>query len=95
MNKTRLSVSLVSVRTTLNVWHAHLGHSSLQITKGLVKSFNLPFSRSFDLNSICQSCLLGKSKQLPFGESCRVTLCLLELVYSNVWVSPVMSNEGH
>lgn len=38
---------------------------------------------------------MGKSQPLPFGESGRVTLCPLELVHSDVWVSPIMSNEGH
>ena len=95
INKTWSNVAPVGVGITLDVWHARLGHPSSQINKGLVKSFNLPISGSFDLNSIFQSCLLGKSKQLPFGESCRVTLCPLELVHSNVWVSSVMSNDGH
>ena len=58
--------ALVSVHITFDVWHASLGNSSSQIMKGLVKFFNLPIFESFDLNSVYQSCLLEKSKQLSY-----------------------------
>ena len=95
INRIRSSAALMSVRTTLDVWHARLGHPSSKVTKSIVKSFALPVFGSSDLNSVCQPCLMGKSKQLPFEDSSRVVLSVLDLIHSDVWVSPIVSCEGH
>ena len=88
-------MAFIGVRTTPAIWHARLGHPSSHITNHIIKFFDLPVSGSYNLNSVCQFCLMGKAKQLPFGDSTRVVLSPLGLVHSDVWVSPVVSNEGH
>ena len=95
INKFSPSVALMGVRTTLNVWHARLGHTSSHITKNVVHTFDLPVSSSSNLNSICQFCQIGKSKQFPFSDSSRATLSPLDLIHSNIWVSPIVSSEVH
>jgi transposase InsO family protein len=49
---------------------------------------------SLDKTRICESCQLGKSKQLPFVESTRCTFAPLELIHSDVWISPIPSLSG-
>lgn len=84
INNFHSSVALIGVCTILDVWHARLGHPFSHITKSVIKSFNLPVSGSLNFNSVCQSYLIGKAKQLPFGDSSSVMLPPLVLIYSDV-----------
>jgi hypothetical protein len=95
VNKCRAHVALFGVKTSLDVWHARLGHPSSQITKRVVSSFQLPLAGSLSVDHICSHCQLGKSKQLPFSDSTRVSSHPLELIHSDVWVSPIVSHSGY
>ena len=95
INSLPTKIALLGVRTSSSVWHAKLGHTSSHITNHVLKSFKLPISGPFEIKYVCQFCLMGKAKQLPFGDSMRVVLSLLSLIHSDVWVSPVTSNEGY
>jgi len=44
--------------------------------------------------SSCTSCQLGKSKSLPFSDVEHLCTLPLQLVHSDVWLSPVVSNSG-
>jgi hypothetical protein len=55
---------------------------------------HLPLCGPVNKHSVCESCQLGKSKQLPFSLSSRWTKSPLELIHSDVWTSPVPSLSG-
>ena len=94
VNKFRACVALFGVKTSLDVWHARLGHPSSQITKRVVSTFQLPMAGSLNIDHVCSHCQLGKIRQLSFLDSTRVSTCPLELIHSDVWVSPVVSRDG-
>jgi transposase InsO family protein len=75
------------------MWHRKLGHMSERGLKILsernllhgLKSVNLPF---------CEHCVTSKQHRLKFGRSTARSKCILELVLSDVWESPVSSLGG-
>ena len=78
-----------SVKTTLPTWHHRLGHPSLSIFKTISSIVNLDVSSSSTLNFSCNSCFCNKSHKLPFSSSTLSTSSLLEIVFTDVWTSPV------
>lgn len=94
LNKWKGLTAHLGVKTTDVVWHQRLGHPSSSVFQQLLKNQNLPLSGSEDKTRICESCQLGKSKQLPFCESTRISTSPLEIIHSDVWTSPVSSLSG-
>ena len=60
----------------------------------VLHNYSLPVSDSFNKKSICVSCQLGKSKQLPFSASSRESTAPLELIHSDVWSTSTPSLSG-
>ena len=86
-------VAPLALATTNNHvdWHHRLGHPSLSILNKLMSSLNLS-SCSF---SNCNSCSINKSHKLPFGASSLTTIFALEVIFSDVWSSPVYSINSY
>jgi hypothetical protein len=74
LNKWKGFATYVGVKTIDLVWHQRLGHPSYFVIQDLLKNHKLPFTGSFDKSKVREACQLGKSKQLPFGNSTRCTL---------------------
>jgi hypothetical protein len=87
--------AFLGLKTTPDVWHSRLGHSSFSIVDHVIKAYNLPTS-SNKINKIpfCDFCPLGKSKQLPFSSSTLVSTGPLELIHTDLWTSPIPSMSG-
>jgi hypothetical protein len=52
-------------------------------------------SVSSDANAVCEACLLGKFKKLPFSDSRTISTNPFEIVHSDVWgPSPHQSLDG-
>jgi transposase InsO family protein len=94
LNNLKGFATYIGVKTNYLVWHQRLGHPSLSTVQHLLKNQKLLLSGSLDKTRVCESCQLGKSKQLPFVESTRCTFVPLELVHSDVWTSPIPSLSG-
>jgi histone deacetylase 1/2 len=78
------------------MWHPRLGHPSLQVVQHVLRSHELPSThKSNKIESICDTCQQGKSHQLPFSFSTRVTKVPLEIIYSDVWGPAQTSVSGH
>jgi hypothetical protein len=93
-NKLKEFSAFIGVKTTDMVWHQRLGHPSNAVFLRVLSSQHLPLSGPVNKHSVCESCQLGKSKQLLFSLSSRCTKFPLELIHSNVWTSPVSSSSG-
>lgn len=76
---------------TIN-WHHRLGHHSLSTFKSLVSDFKLNVSSY--LSFICDACQCNKSHKLSFSQSSLVSHEPLELIYTDLWTSPVYSIDG-
>ncbi|KHN17953.1 Retrovirus-related Pol polyprotein from transposon TNT 1-94 [Glycine soja] len=87
------SPSVHTVRTESSAsWHHRLGHPSSSIFKFVQKHFSLG-SNKFP-QSDCNSCQISKSHKLPFHESTLKSCYPLEIIFSDVWTSPILSIDG-
>ncbi|KAM1824444.1 hypothetical protein ACFX13_024030 [Malus domestica] len=85
--------AFVGLRCSVNTWHARLGHPANSIIKFLISNNLVPIHGTSKVN-FCESCPLGKSTKLPFQLSESVSKFPLQLVHSDVWCYPIISNEG-
>nr|DAD26772.1 TPA_asm: hypothetical protein HUJ06_028240 [Nelumbo nucifera] len=83
-----------SVKTTSSEWHSRLGHPSFDIMKNIVSKFSLPLSNSFSSPSNCIVCSCNKSHKFPFHSSTLTSSHPLEIIFSDVWTSPIYSVDG-
>ena len=83
-----------SIKTTLSEWHQRLGHPTFHILKQIVSKNKLDFSSSFSNNFSCNACLSNKSHKLSFSQSTIISSQPLETIFSDVWTSPIISNNG-
>lgn len=75
-------------------WHARLGHLSSKILHHLISCRRLDMSTSSGSNFSCDSCHCNKIHKLPFSDSSLTSFAPLELVFSDVWSSPIHSYDG-
>ncbi|WVZ23444.1 hypothetical protein V8G54_001988 [Vigna mungo] len=73
-------------------WHHRLGHPSSCIFTFIQQHFSLG-SNKFQ-QSDCNSCQINKSHKLPFSESTLKSSYPLEIIFSDVWASHVLSIDG-
>jgi len=73
-------------------WHHKLGHPSSSIFKFISHHFSLG-TNQFQ-QSDCNSCQISKSHKLPFHESTLISYYPLEIFFSDVWTSPILSFDG-
>jgi hypothetical protein len=94
LNKSRGFMALLGVKTIDMVWHQRLGQPSTSIFQNLLRHQHLPLLGFISQSTVCESCQLGKAKQLPISESNRSSSSPLEIIHSDVWTSPVPSLSG-
>lgn len=86
------SLALASVVASGPVWHRRLGHCGDTVLQFLKRQqflcYHTPFTHE------CVACKLGKSQRLPFMDASRHSSLPLQLIHSDVWQSPVISNLG-
>jgi len=75
----------VGVKASTSTWHCRLGHPSSAILHRVISKFSLPVNDSINKQTLCVSCQLGKSKQLPFSDSTIESTTPLEIIHSDVW----------
>jgi histone deacetylase 1/2 len=83
-NKQVLSVSS-GAHPSLERWHHRLGHPSFHIVQQVINKNKLSCSSESKVGSVCDSCQMAKSHQLPYPKSSSQSNFPLELVFSNVW----------
>lgn len=85
-------VAFTAIKSYAIDWHHRLGHPSLSIFKSLVSSFNLNISNNLSFN--CNACQCNKSYKLPFNKNTLISTSPLELLYTDLWTSPIHSFDG-
>ncbi|KAG7534176.1 Integrase catalytic core [Arabidopsis thaliana x Arabidopsis arenosa] len=81
-------------KASLPSWHSRLGHPSPPILQTIVSQFSLPCFDSTNKHFPCSHCLINKSHKLPFSTNTITSNKPLQYIYSDVWSSPLMSNDG-
>jgi histone deacetylase 1/2 len=74
-----------TVKITSSHWHQRLGHPTNNIVNSIVRQNDLLCNPSDNSNLVCDACHRGKSHQLSYTASSRVSTMPLELIHSDVW----------
>lgn len=89
------SLSFASVTTTtLPDWHSRLGHPATSILQTMISKFHLPLASKDLRNKPCNACSINKMHKLPFSVSTLTSSSPLEIVFSDVWTSPLLSIDN-
>ena len=83
-----------SVRVSSSQWHQRLGHPSKNVVSSIVRNNDLECSSSDTSALVCDACQCGKSRQLSYTASARVSTMPLELVHTDVWGAARASSGG-
>lgn len=89
-----LIIAFSTVKVTPSEWHQRLGHLSESIFRSLVSKFKLDLSlgsKTFH----CNDCYCNKSHKLPFAQSTLISTKPLQIIFSDVWTSPIHSIDHY
>ena len=76
-----------------SLWHRRLGHPGGSICRSLN---SLDFSnKNADMITLCHACKLDKHVRLPFSSSSTIVTEPFQIIHSDIWTSPVLSNSGY
>ena len=89
-----LLLAFSSVKTTSSEWHFRLGHPSFTIMKNIVSKFLYHCLVCYPLPHIVMPVHVKKSHKIPFSSSTLTSSHPLELLFSDVWTSPIFSVDG-
>ena len=70
-----------------DVWHKRLGHAPAQqllVHKKLLNGFSLERNLIWEPQKLCEGCVMGKMKKLPFPRTGRIAKAPLDLIHSDV-----------
>jgi len=70
--------------------HHRLGHASSRVVQQVVSRYSLPVLPESNNDSVCDACQCGKSHQLPYPVSISVSDGPMDLIFSDVWVLPLL-----
>ena len=84
----------LSAKVSTTQWHQRLGHPANNVVQTIVRQNNLSCSSSDNPVLVCDACQRGKSHQLSYSASYRVSTMPLELVHSDVWGQLVLPLGG-
>ena len=94
LNVSAIKQSFSSIKVSRDQWHSRLGHPATPIVQHSLHCHELP-SVSVNNVVVCDAYQQGKSHQLPYSLSTRVTTSPLEIIYSDVWGPAQTSVSGH
>lgn len=84
----------IGVKMSSNAWHHHLGHPTPSIQNHVLSSFHLDRPLVTTTSTHCNDCLSNKSHKLPFSTSSIISTSPLQVIFSDVWTSPLHSIDG-
>ena len=86
--------ALVGAKVTSTQWHQRVGHPTNNVVQAIVRQNNISCVPSNNHVLVCDASQRGKSRQLPYSASARVSTVPLELIHSDVWGPDVSSSSG-
>nr|GEV36338.1 retrovirus-related Pol polyprotein from transposon TNT 1-94 [Tanacetum cinerariifolium] len=79
--------------TSASTWHQRLGHPGDQVLCSLVSSHFISCNKEKS-SHICHACQLGKHVKLLFHSSDSIVEHCFDIIYSDLWTSPIISSGG-
>ena len=83
-----------SVKATPSDWHHRLGHPSEHILWHLISNYKLHLTSALLPLFHCKDYYCNKSHKLPFSQFTLVSFAYLQIIFSDVWTSPIMSIDN-
>ena len=77
----------------ISMWHSRLGHPSLPIFQKFLNVLSISFPEDHLCSFSCNSCNINKSHKLPFAKSSITSSSPLDVIFSDVWTSPISSSD--
>jgi hypothetical protein len=75
-------------------WHRRLGHPGPDVLSKLSSSSTIIYSHGRD-DSSCHACQFGRHVRLPFPSSSSQVVQPFDLIYCDLWTSPISSVSGY
>ena len=88
------SVSIFQCQDNSSQWHHRLGHLASPILQHILSHYQINSSTSLSSDFLCNACHCNKSHKLSFSNSSIVSSRPLQIIFSDVWTSHVLSNQG-
>ena len=90
----RNTIAVADASTNTSLWHHRLGHMSEKGMKMLLSKGKPPELKSIDFD-LCESCILGKQKNVSFLKTGRTPKAeKLELVHTDLWGLSLVASLG-
>lgn len=83
-----------SVSSSLD-WYHRLGHPAFNVLQKISSLFSPVFFCLNSQNLHCNSCSINKNHKLPFHDTSISSSQPLQIIFSDVWSSPVHSFDGY
>ena len=94
LNDSRFCAFSATIKSPLPIWHSRLGQPSVSVLKSVVSHYALSVLNK-DSSLLCNACSTSKSHKMPFSASTLTSTKPLELLFSDVWTSPIHSIDGY
>lgn len=86
----------LSAQVSPTLWHRRLGHANSSILRTLSSQQNISLSKTVEsVPCLCLACQIGKHSRLSFTSSISHTSSPFELMHSDLWFFPVLSETGY
>ena len=82
----------ISSKYTSSTWHHRLGHLFTKVFNLLSTFLDVPPSTP-SLITPCNDCQVNKSHKLAFYNSTLISIAPLDLIFYDVWTSPILSYD--
>jgi hypothetical protein len=79
--------------STAELWHERLGHP-IHDTMSVLQHLYFVKLNKIRRTSVCHACQLGKHVRLPFSSSNSASSTACDLIYYDLWASPIISASG-
>ena len=76
------------------MWYSRLGHPFLPKFLKFLSVLHIFFPKEHLCSFSYTSCNINKSHKLPFSKSSITSSSPLDVIFSDVWISPVSSSDG-
>lgn len=87
-----LAYSAITHQSSSSNWHHRLGHPSVKVLNIISNLLNVSSSNLLSSDP-CNACNINKSHKLPFNSNTLSSHAPLDLIFSDVWTSPVLSYD--
>ena len=89
------NVSALSVvKVPVSTWHSRLGHANKVVVDRIISTCHI-FHNQDSKDFVCDACVQAKMHKLPLYSTDSVSTKAFQIIFSDVWTSPIRSPFGY